>query len=114
MLSHWKSETEEDPEAALKVGTALSAANAGYMFLAPGKVAEMYGIAKIKPPAGWAPRSRLNLSESWRFLSKQQRLDTMQNSVPFTDGSIHSAASRSHNFPALRSPAVRPSPANEI
>merc|ERR1712167_218317 len=42
-----------DPEVALKVGTALSAANAGYMFLAPGKVAEMYGMTAPTPLIEW-------------------------------------------------------------
>lgn len=45
-----------------------------------------YGLCKIVPPASWNPTPKIDMSDPMRFPSRNQRIDTLQESVGFDEG----------------------------
>ena len=48
--------------------------------------AESFGICKIIPPEGWRFRCAVDMESSKQFSTKKQKIDRLQESVPYDDG----------------------------
>lgn len=54
--------------------------------------AEQYGICKIVPPSGWVHPCQMNIETNETvFPTKHQRIDTLQEGIPFEDGGSYTA-----------------------